>query len=87
MLPTVDTRRARRAERIAGGRVRPTASEGRSRLRFFLLFALYGLRVSTVGSIVILLLPAIRGRRGGWNKGFDTGLFRVVFRSGTQPEV
>ena len=29
MLPTVDTRRARRAERIAGGRVRPTASEGR----------------------------------------------------------
>ena len=27
MLPTVDTRRARRAERIAGGRVRPTASD------------------------------------------------------------
>ena len=34
-----------------------------------------------------LLWPAIRGRRGGWNKGFDTGPFRYVFRSGTRPEV
>ena len=45
------------------------------------------LRVSMVGSIVILLWPAIRGRSGGWNKGFDTGPFRVVFRLGTRPEV
>ena len=29
----------RRVERIAGGRVRPTALKGRSRLRFFQLFA------------------------------------------------
>ena len=32
-LPTVDTRRARRAERIAGGRVRSTASKDRSHHR------------------------------------------------------
>ena len=29
-----------------------------------------------------LLWPAIRGRSGGWNKGFDTGPFRYVFCSG-----
>ena len=37
-----------------------------------IISALRALRVSTVGSIVILLWPAIRGRSGGWNKGFDT---------------
>ena len=66
--------------------LRPSEAVGRTRPPA-ILSALRALRVSTVGSIVILLWPAIRGRSGGWNKGFDTGPFRVVFRLGTRPEV